>query len=46
MENISAAMAVVTPEETNATFMGFNTFHITKTSYIRSLHMHSTQYGG
>ena len=34
-KNVSVAMAMITPEGANDTCMGFNTFHITKTSYIR-----------
>ena len=34
-KNVSVAMAMITPEMENNTCLGFNTFYITKTSYIR-----------
>ena len=39
LENVSVAVAMITPEKANNTCYGFNTFHITKTLYIRFLHM-------
>ena len=34
LENVSVAMAIITPEKVNNTCLGFNKFHMTKTSYI------------
>ena len=39
LENVSVALAMITPEKVNNTCLGFNTFHMTKTSYILFLHM-------
>ena len=40
-ENITVPTAMITPEGTKDTHMGFNIFHMTKTFYIRFLHMQS-----
>jgi len=41
LENVPVSMAMINPEKANDTCLGFNTFHMTKCSYISVSHMQS-----